>query len=558
MKGPNVMSKSVHMQCHYKQAWKDQKSLDNFNFSMQKRELRYAISRARSPNEPEGLQSNMHVESPAASSTLPISPMILQWHSASVLSELCSTDNGLRGSDHGASGSDLGDSVSEHSGNIKINEVDNLEEAEDMEEELEELGTLWTQIKGKLQKKSKILPLSHINQLMILSNFATLCLKGYDRMSTSIQIACQWHKGTVTWFAHSIHTLARHYQEKRGGGQNAHSLLHNKRTRTVTPHKLQNALNTVIFPDLNIALKKPLSEQMARHWLMKLGWCHTHVKKGVYMDVFLPAMVHFEPWIVHFEGPKLCCVEPVLVPGECCIITQYQDESCCSVYDEAQSHWLGQQPLCRKGRGQLIHVDTDGNIIHNACQIIYPGSNRDPWGDHEQLFVQVKEAIDIFELAHPDCQALFVFNQSLVHASLPPDTLHAFEMNKSNGGKQHKQRDTVIPQSNPVAACCGHVQKMTTPLGEAKGLKDVLQECSFNVQKLRAKCLLVCPFKSQNCCMACLSPCSTLLIKKAGHEVIFLPKFHCKLNLIEMYWGWCKYHYWEVPKQGFAHAKELT
>ena len=35
-------------------------------------------------------------------------------------------------------------------------------------------------------------------------------------------------------------------------------------------------------------------------------------------------------------------------------------------------------------------------------------------------------------------------------------------------------------------------------------------------------------------------PLIQIVIEEAGHICWFLPKFHCKLNSIEMYWGWVK------------------
>jgi len=143
--------------------------------------------------------------------------------------------------------------------------------------------------------------------------------------------------------------------------------------------------------------------------------------------------------------------------------------------------------------GRLVVKNADGVIIKEARQIIYPGSNGDPYWDCEQLISQVKnKAIPVFEEAHPGCQALFVFDQSSAHAALPPDSLKAFEMNKSNGGKQRRQKDTVIPQSNPYPEYRGKVQKMTTESGEAKGLQQTLEERGFNVSSMRAKCSPVC------------------------------------------------------------------
>ena len=58
-----------------------------------------------------------------------------------------------------------------------------------------------------------------------------------------------------------------------------------------------------------------------------------------------------------------------------------------------------------------------------------------------------------------------IFYQSSAHASLPPVALKAFEMNKSDGRKQHKQHNMIIPESNQVAEHCGKAQKMTLKNG---------------------------------------------------------------------------------------------
>ena len=82
----------------------------------------------------------------------------------------------------------------------------------------------------------------------------------------------------------------------------------------------------------------------------------------------------------------------------------------------------------------------------------------------------METAIDVFEEAHPGKQGLWIFNNSSAHASLALDALRAFDMNMSDGGKQHRQKDTAIPDTNPDVQHWGKLQKMTNNAGEAKGL----------------------------------------------------------------------------------------
>jgi hypothetical protein len=228
------------------------------------------------------------------------------------------------------------------------------------------------EIKAELKKNSKILPLSRVNQLMIICNFATLRLKGVSRIQAGAEIARQWHEGKGDWFARRVRSLARHYQlfgrlppERRGGARLVQSWLHDERVKIrvleylrnvpagkVTPRALQNHINSSLFPELEITPKTPLTIRTAQRWLIKLGWTHTIVKKGVYMDgherldvvhyrneEFLPAMLKFEERMVHYEGPELTRVEPKLKPGEEEIIPLFHDECCFHGNDEKNHAW---------------------------------------------------------------------------------------------------------------------------------------------------------------------------------------------------------------------------
>ena len=202
-----------------------------------------------------------------------------------------------------ASESDEASTVTDNETNVETNERglgDADADLEDWEQELDNMiksntkihdwKTLHDQIQKDLYTSSKTLPLTQINQLRLLSNFATLRLKGVSRIDASLDIAQQWHSGKGIWFARQIRALACHYQvfeqlpAEKQCGKNAHSFLHGESvqnctqtwlsslpTRQVTPRALQAALTTTIFPELGIVPKHPISEQTARHWLIKLG-----------------------------------------------------------------------------------------------------------------------------------------------------------------------------------------------------------------------------------------------------------------------------------------------
>lgn len=381
------MSKSKRTQQHYRKEWRSQTALDAFGFTCKETPSPgFTATMARKSDSLTPLVAapcDSDTYSPSQSCMQPIKalPNIRQ---ASILSVSdSSTGLGVSDDDHdGVSHESLAAAGSQGGDEELVMRHDDSE-AEDWKDELDDTirGPTaevkdWTvlreQIKMDLKNKHKILPLSQINQLMILSNFATLHIKGVSRISASVEITHQWQDSSGMWFARRVRALACHYQtfeqlpqEKRGGRREARSFLHdesvqshcrtwlsNVPTGQVTPHELQHAIEAIIFPELGIVPKQPISLRMAQRWLIKLGWCRTVIRKGVYMDgheredvvkycnkIYLPKMLAFERRMVKFEGPDLVRVEPTLEPGERHIKPYYHDECCFHVNDNIQSAW---------------------------------------------------------------------------------------------------------------------------------------------------------------------------------------------------------------------------
>jgi hypothetical protein len=323
-------------------------------------------------------------------------------------------------------------------------------------------------------------------------------------------------------------------------------------------------------------------------------------------EVFLPLINELLSYTVQYEEDEAGTwhtIPPLLPIGGQVHIMYFHDESCFHGFDYKKSLWLAdnQQKMPGKSKGRLIHdsefVGPEGRIrVPNdkgifipddpdldARQIIYPGSNGDPWWDTKQLLVQVTRTLDIFEQKHPNCIAVLIFDQSSAHASHGEGALNAFNMNKAPGGVEKGNikpygRDTYFPPECTIPGLQGTIQVLwqLDPNGERepKGVEQILIERGCNIPGLRFKCpkgtkctapLEYPPAIEQTCCLARIlsnhkdffeekSQIEELIIER-GHKAVFLPKFHCEINPIEMYWGYSKTRFRQVKKVSFPDAK---
>ena len=281
-------------------------------------------------------------------------------------------------------------------------------------------------------------------------------------------------------------------------------------------------------------------------------------------DVFLPKMAEYERRSMHWKDGDAKQMEvnvpPTLRDGEKEVVLVVHDE--CIIYsnDATKTIWQmnDQNEMRPKSNGQSEHVSgfvcachgfvqmDMGDYCFESFQIIKPGKNNEGYWTNQDLVNQLqghptkttpgwRGVMKHMAQLHLGKDLVWVFDNSANHHAKPPGSLSANDLNLGDGGKNvPKLRDTVW--SGPDGTV--HVQKMQNDSGVQKGVKTILIERGMWAPTMKlpdARALL-----DDQPDFAAQKEWLQEIVEGAGHEIIFVPKYHPELSFIEMMWGYVK------------------
>lgn len=433
---------------------------------------------------------------------------------------------------------------------------------------------------GKVSKYNYVRYLS-------LTRYFTLLQSGKRKIESSINAASLFPGKSLQFQARKIRDWAQRFlqtrrlpEHRQGKHIKSKSLIYEEdvarhcrlylKTQvsdSLTARSFANWVNDNLHLVVDLPRQLTISESTAIRWMHHLGLDYLRYSKGLYIDgherpdvtayrdAFLERMAEHSKFFYQYEGEDLETVlSPNLQSGQKPRVLVTHDESCFSSHDGKSTIWMdvNDRPLRPKGQGRSIMVSEflcechgpmklndsqraqHPEIPFETCTIIIPGKQQDGYWTTANLIEQVRtKAMPIFNIIHPGCDGLFLFDNSQNHRSLPPDALRASALNLSDGGKNvQKQRPGWFIDDNGIRV----TQSMQRPDGVQKGVRTILKERGMWTAALKlpeARDLLAQQpdFQSQK------SWLQETLGSDGGFLLDFYPKFHCEFNFIELYWG---------------------
>lgn len=456
----------------------------------------------------------------------------------------------------------------------------------------------------RIERGLKVTSKRDFLRLLCVHRYLTALLEKNPRKKTSEEIAaCFYPTKNKEWSGRQIRIWSERFlqdhrlpDKNQGSHIKIKSIIADENTRSVCfawlrskkAHMISGKtfaewINLHLHLEIGLPASVEISERTATRWLHALNFNVGDVsKQGTYIDghervdvvdyrkKFLERMDDYQKRMPIYTGDTMeTRIVPELANDTKPLILVVHDESCFQSNDSGKTGWFDEDHrLIRpKGSGKSLMVsaflcechgllrlsedqmDHHPVEMHDSTQIIRPGSNNEGYWTNENLVNQTKKAMSIFKILHPNCDPLFVFDNSANHHASAADALVASRLNVSDGGKN---RQVIMREGWFMNENGEIVGQDFNANGQQKGLKKILQE-RFLWREGTGLCMYC---RTENNSSTGLKRADAVellskqpdfaaqkewltetIICEPGFLIDFFPKFHCEFNFIEMYWG---------------------
>ena len=238
--------------------------------------------------------------------------------------------------------------------------------------------------------------------------------------------------------------------------------------------RMLKVINDEIIPSV-IGVPGTISPPTLSKYLHEWGFSYRKNRKTIFFDGheredvveyrrgWSKRMMEYMSRSEFYEENQVDVIEPSLVDGQKKVVFVTHDESTFYANDGSNDLWLesGENYMRKKGMGQSIMISEFQCPCHGTMRssawmsrrLFKAGTDREGWWTSENMVKQLEEdAIPLFELLHPGCVAVFLFDNSSNHGAYAKDALVASRMTLNEKPwpltEKYQFKDTMVQLSN--------------------------------------------------------------------------------------------------------------